>query len=208
MEINYQEMCSFYKDIYDEIFSYIEQEFPAIYETKSGKIIFSDEYLKAMGALQRVNWSINDIMSLRKYFGQESFKYFGLESLSGIRYDLGKYLKYVDYVNFGDIREIITKYDKMLTKYQQERKITDVEYYFDFYSDLLQRQVDVDEALNSITLIISDLENMSERIKNTTFEDNTEIRLINKRLKRNTADLKAELKRMEEEILTPGEPFE
>lgn len=208
MEINYQEMCNFYKNIYDEIFSYIEQEFPAIYETKSGKIVFSDEYLKAMGALQRVNWMINDVMSLRKYFKQKSFKYFGLESLSGIRYDLGKYLKYVDYVNFGDIREIITKYDEMLTKYQKERKITDVEYYFDFYSDLLQRQVDVDEALNSVTLLISDLENMSERIKNPTFEDNTEIRLINKRLKRNIRDLKEELKRMEAETLEPGEPFE
>lgn len=194
MENDYQTMVFFYRDIYNEIFNHIELNYPAIYESKSGKVIFSDEYLKAMGALQKVDWRLDDILILKNHFNQESFKYFAMENFILIRHDLGKYLKRVKYIDFPNAKESIKKYDKVLKKYQDERDLKEAEYYYDFYFSMVEREIEIGEISNSINLLISDLETLSEKIDNSDIVEDTNIKLLNKRLKRTLNSFKEELK--------------
>lgn len=90
--INYPEMINHYKNILKAIFVKCDEIEPCYWDEEKGNMKYGEEYINAYGYLQKADWRISDIITMKDYYSKDNFHCFGLELLQEVRDRIESYL--------------------------------------------------------------------------------------------------------------------
>lgn len=170
--IPFKEMVKYYSKITSAIYNEIEEVFPTKHKGLC-KTVYSEEYKNAYGWLQRADWRLAETESMRKYYTEPEFKYYGLENLSNVHHRIEGYLKNTEF-KFTESVTDYHKYDDIIAERMDMVHDPDFHKYFNYYL----RLHDFEQFHESIGLdkhwLISDLESFERRIQESSFITNKE----------------------------------
>lgn len=162
MEINYEEISRFYRNIIHYIFNEIENIAPIRWDEQSNQPVYSDEYELAYGYLNKAILRLDDVLKMSDYYDEENFEYFGLEHLSDARYRIEDYLKDSNSLFMNDeIVQNYTHYDDVIIDYYQSIGLNNN--YFMYYQKILYR----DSNISHIQFEINELKQNVEMLQNS-----------------------------------------
>lgn len=162
MEINYEEISRFYRNIIHYIFNEIENIAPTRWDEQSNQPVYSDEYKLAYSYLHKAIWRLDNVLKMSDYYDEEDFEYFGLEHLSDARYRIADYLNEESnslFVN-DEIVQNYTHYDIIIDYYQS---IGFNNNYFNYYQKILYR----DSNISHIQFEINELKQNVRMLQNS-----------------------------------------
>lgn len=166
MEINYEEISRFYRNIIHYIFNEIENIAPIRWDEQSNQPVYSDEYKLAYDYFNKAILRLDDVLKMSDYYGEESFEYFGLEHLSDARYRIEQYLEESNNLFVNDeIVQNYTYYDDIVIDYYKPIRLNkDVNNdYFIYYQKILYR----DSNISHIQFEIDELKHNVEMLQNS-----------------------------------------
>lgn len=166
MEINYEEISRFYRNIIHYIFNEIENIAPIRWDEQSNQPVYSDEYKLAYDYLNKAILRLDDVLKMSDYYDEESFEHFGLEHLSDARYRIEHYLEDSNSLFINDeIVQNYTHYDDIVVDYYKPIRLNkDVNNdYFMCYQKILYR----DSSISHIQFEINELKQNVEMLQNS-----------------------------------------
>lgn len=176
MEINYEEISRFYRNIIHYIFNEIENIAPTRWDEQSNQPIYSDEYKLAYSYLDKAIWRLNDVLKMSDYYDEENFEYFGLEHLSDARYRIADYLNEESnnlFIN-DEIVQNYTHYDIIIDYYQS---IGFNNNYFNYYQKILYRdsnishiQFEIDELKQNVRMLQNSVDRSNYLVNKSTIQ--------------------------------------
>lgn len=176
MEINYEEISRFYRNIIHYIFNEIENIAPTRWDEQSNQPIYSDEYKLAYSYLDKAIWRLNDVLKMSDYYDEENFEYFGLEHLSDTRYRISDYLNENSnnlFIN-DEIVQSYTHYDIIIDYYQS---IGFNNNYFNYYQKILYRdsnishiQFEIDELKQNVRMLQNSVDRSDYLVNKSTIQ--------------------------------------
>lgn len=176
MEINYEEISRFYRNIIHYIFNEIENIAPTRWDEQSNQPIYSDEYKLAYSYLDKAIWRLDDVLKMSDYYDEEDFEYFGLEHLSDARYRIADYLNEESnslFVN-DEIVQNYTHYDIIIDYYQS---IGFNNNYFNYYQKILYRdsnishiQFEIDELKQNVGMLQNSVDRSDYLVNKSTIQ--------------------------------------
>lgn len=176
MEINYEEISRFYRNIIHYIFNEIENIAPTRWDEQSNQPIYSDEYKLAYSYLDKAIWRLNDVLKMSDYYDEENFEYFGLEHLSDTRYRIADYLNENSnnlFIN-DEIVQNYTHYDIIIDYYQS---IGFNNNYFNYYQKILYRdsnishiQFEIDELKQNVGMLQNSVDRSDYLVNKSTIQ--------------------------------------
>ena len=162
MEINYEEISRFYRNIIHYIFNEIENVAPIRWDEQSNQPVYSDEYKFAYDYLNKAIWRLDDVLKMSDYYDEENFEYFGLEHLSDARYRIEHYLEDSNNLFINDkIVQNYTHYDDIVIDYYQPIRLDND--YFIYYQKILYG----DSNISHIQFEIDELKQNVEMLQNS-----------------------------------------
>ena len=162
MEINYEEISRFYRNIIHYIFNEIENVAPIRWDEQSNQPIYSDEYELAYAYLNKAILRLDDVLKMSDYYDEENFEYFGLEHLLDARYRIEDYLEESNSLFMNDeIVQNYTHYDNVIIDYYQSIGLNDN--CFMYYQKILYR----DSNISHIQFKINELKHNVEMLQNS-----------------------------------------
>lgn len=176
MEINYEEISRFYRNIIHYIFNEIENIAPTRWDEQSNQPIYSDEYKLAYSYLDKAIWRLDDVLKMSDYYDEENFEYFGLEHLSDTRYRIADYLNENSnnlFIN-DEIVQNYTHYDIIIDYYQS---IGFNNNYFNYYQKILYRdsnishiQFEIDELKQNVRMLQNSVDRSDYLVNKSTIQ--------------------------------------
>lgn len=176
MEINYEEISRFYRNIIHYIFNEIENIAPTRWDEQSNQPIYSDEYKLAYSYLDKAIWRLDDVLKMSDYYDEENFEYFGLEHLSDARYRIADYLNEESnslFVN-DEIVQNYTHYDNVIIDYCQSGFNNN---YFNYYQKILYRdsnishiQFEIDELKQNVRMLQNSVDRSDYLVNKSTIQ--------------------------------------
>ena len=106
--INYTEMINHYKNIINSIYMKCDSIEASYWDDEKGNMVYGEEYLNAYGYLQKAEWRLSDISSLKNYYDEVDFHCFGLELLQEVCDRIEHYLNHTQQKH----EEIVYTYNK------------------------------------------------------------------------------------------------
>ena len=123
MDIDYKEIATFYSGIISTIFSTCEKVNPSYWDKNNECMKYGDEYLDAYSYLQKAEWRLSNVYTLKDYYTNTDFKYYGLEQLQEVRHRIEHYFNDPDF-DLPDYPESVyeyKKYDHIIDYYNRIR---------------------------------------------------------------------------------------
>lgn len=176
MEINYEEISRFYRNIIHYIFNEIENIAPTRWDEQSNQPVYSDEYKLAYSYLHKAIWRLDNVLKMSDYYDEENFEYFGLECLSDARYRIADYLNEESnslFVN-DEIVQNYTHYDDVIIDYCQSGLNNN---YFNYYQKILYRdsnishiQFEIDELKQNVRMLQNSVDRSDYLVNKSTIQ--------------------------------------
>lgn len=176
MEINYEEISRFYRNIIHYIFNEIENIAPTRWDEQSNQPVYSDEYKLAYSYLHKAIWRLDNVLKMSDYYDEENFEYFGLECLSDARYRIADYLNENSnnlFIN-DEIVQNYTHYDIIIDYYQS---IGFNNNYFNYYQKILYRdsnishiQFEIDELKQNVGMLQNSVDRSDYLVNKSTIQ--------------------------------------
>lgn len=176
MEINYEEISRFYRNIIHYIFNEIENIAPTRWDEQSNQPVYSDEYKLAYSYLHKAIWRLDNVLKMSDYYDEENFEYFGLEHLLDARYRIADYLNEESnslFVN-DEIVQNYTHYDDVIIDYCQSGLNNN---YFNYYQKILYRdsnishiQFEIDELKQNVRMLQNSVDRSDYLVNKSTIQ--------------------------------------
>lgn len=177
MEINYEEISRFYRNIIHYIFNEIENIAPIRWDEQSNQPVYSDEYKLAYSYLHKAIWRLDNVLKMSDYYDEENFEYFGLEHLLDARYRISDYLNDESnslFVN-DEIVQNYTHYDDVIIDYYQSIGLNNN--YFNYYQKKLYRdsnishiQFEIDELKQNVRMLQNSVDRSDYLVNKSTIQ--------------------------------------
>lgn len=176
MEINYEEISRFYRNIIHYIFNEIENIAPIRWDEQSNQPVYSDEYKLAYDYLNKAILRLDDVLKMSDYYDEENFEYFGLEHLSDARYRIEQYLEESNNLFVNDeIVQNYTHYDDIVIDYYQPIRLNND--YFMYYQKILYRdsnishiQFEIDELKQNVGILQNSVDHSDYLVNKSTIQ--------------------------------------
>ena len=173
-EIDYEEICKHYWNIYHRINEEIDNKYPYGSEDyKKGE----DEQLNVYGFLERGTWRLGELEDMYEFSDEPDFFYYAMEHLSNMRHRIQHYFEDSSFEFSQELYRDYKKYDSLVIDYYGPIRTSgwssEKHDCFDYYYKLMYRKHHYTFTQHEIENLRKDFDKLEEyieeSIKNKTY---------------------------------------